>query len=53
MVFGISNILRGMKAHPMSNLVIEMQVQSPRDKQYFVSYGWTLINLFDLQRDMN
>ena len=52
-VFGISNILRGMKAHPMSNLVIEMQVQSARDKSYFVSYGWTLINLFNLQRELN
>jgi hypothetical protein len=25
-IFGLSNIIRGLKAHPMSNLVIECQV---------------------------
>ena len=38
----------------MSKLIIEIQVQrNPNDKMYFVSYGWTLINLFSLQREIN
>ena len=52
-IFGVSNIIRGLKPHPMCNLIIEMQVpRNPNDKSYFISYGWTLINVFDLHREV-
>jgi len=50
-----SNLIKGIKAHPSCNLVIEVQV--PKVNNYndvtWVAYGWTIINLFDYKRDVN
>ena len=52
-IFGVSNIVRGLKSHPITNLVVEMQVpRSPTDKTNFISYGWTLINIFNFDREV-
>ena len=49
------NLIKNIQQHPSSNLVIELQVPKPntasRDK--YVSYGWTVINMFDVYYELN
>jgi hypothetical protein len=38
----------------MTNFVVEMQVpKSASNPDTWVSYGWTILNVFDLKREMN
>lgn len=51
-----SNLLKGIKAHPSCNLVVEVQVPKQDDEwneTNWIAYGWSIINLFDYKRDIN
>jgi hypothetical protein len=41
--------IKNIQPHPSSNLVLEIQVPKPNTASHdkFVSFGWTVINLFD------
>lgn len=55
-VFGKSTFLKGVQAHPSTNLVVEIQVPKPKAVDgttgQFVSLGWTVINIFDSYRKL-
>ena len=50
-----SNLLKGIPGHPSCNLIIEVQVPKAASlgDPKFVAYGWTLVNVFDHQRELN
>ena len=51
-----SNMLKGIKAHPSCNLIIEVQVPKPTEsyeEQQYIAYGFSMINLFDFKRAIN
>ena len=50
-----SNLLKGIEAHPSCNIILEVQVQQANqdNEGWFVSFGWTLLNLFDHRRDLD
>jgi len=54
-ILGKSNLIKGVQAHASSNIIIEVQVPRPgqADENFFVSFGWTLLNLFDIERRLN
>ena len=53
-MFKQSNIFKGIPPHPMTNFIVEMQVpKTASDNTNWVSYGWTILNVFDLKRDLN
>ena len=55
-MFNKSNLVKGVEAHPSSNLIIEVQVPRPSAIDgavgTFVSLGWTVFNIFDYNRDL-
>lgn len=53
--FNTSHTLKNIKPHPSANLVIEMQVPKPQTStgDKFISFGWTVINLFDTYYELN
>eukprot|EP00347_Sterkiella_histriomuscorum_P021982 403332092 len=49
------NQIKNIQTHPSSNLIIELQVPKPNSpmQEKYVSYGWTILNLFDIYYDLN
>jgi len=47
--------IKNIQPHPSSTLIIEIQVPKPNggSQPKFVSYGWTLLNLFDSNYNFN
>lgn len=54
-IFKVFHTLRSIQPHPVSNLVFELQVPKPNTQSIdkFVSFGWTVINLFDVYYELN
>lgn len=53
-LFKKSNVIKGISAHPMTNFVVELQVpKSVYEPNVWVSYGWTILNIFDIKRELN
>lgn len=54
-MFKISHTLKNIQPHPSSNLIIELQVLKPNtgSSDKFVSYGWTVLNMFDVYYELN
>lgn len=55
-IFREFNQIKNIQPHPSSNLIIEMQVPKPNtalQNEKYVSYGWTILNLFDIYYDLN
>jgi hypothetical protein len=42
-----TQMLKHVKQHPSSNLIIELQVPDPNKTAGFSSFGWTILNVFD------
>jgi len=49
----VLHTLRQVQPHPSANLVFEIQVPKPGEPDRFVSFGWTILNLFDSFYDLN
>lgn len=50
------NQIKNIQPHPSSNLIIEMQVPKPSGppgNEKYVSYGWTVLNMFDIYYELN
>jgi len=45
--------IKNIPPHPSSNLVIEVQVPKQGGQDKYVSYGWTVLNLFNSQYQFN
>ena len=47
--------IKNIQPHPSSNLIIEIQVPKPNtvSQNKYVSFGWTLLNLFDSAYNFN
>jgi hypothetical protein len=54
-IFKEVSTIRNVQPHPSSNLIIEIQVPKPNtgSQDKFVSYGWTVLNLFDAKYQFN
>jgi hypothetical protein len=54
-MFKEQHTVKNVQAHPSSNLIIEFQVPKPQtaSDDKFVSYGWTILNLFDNNYELN
>lgn len=47
--------IRNVQPHPSANLIFELQVPKPNtgSQDKFISFGWTVLNLFDSQYNFN
>lgn len=47
--------IKNIQPHPSTNLVLEFQVPKPDTGKFdrYISYGWTLLNLFDSFYELN
>lgn len=52
-IFKVSHTLKNVQPHPSSNLIFELQVPKPGTVDKFISFGWTVLNLFDNYYELN
>lgn len=48
-------IIKSVQPHPSANMIFELQVPKPstNSTDKYVSYGWTLLNMFDVYYELN